>query len=94
MEYEEDDVDKIPDDECTVTQLRKRLRKMRQKLSDKTDSEKEEEAKAADKDREDLASMHNETKTKSEPYEEEDPEKMLADDDSEDKPEKPKKKED
>jgi hypothetical protein len=38
--------------------------------------------------------MHNETKTKSEPYEEEDPEKMLADDDSEDKPEKPKKKED
>lgn len=94
MDYEDDDVDKIPDDECTVTQLRKRLRKMRQKLSDKTESEKEEEAKEADKEREDLASMHNETKTKSEAYEDEDPEDMLDQDDSAGKPEKPKKKED
>jgi hypothetical protein len=91
MEYEDEDVDKIPDDECTVTQLRKRLRKMRQKLSDKTDSEKEEEAKEADKDREDLASMHHETKTKSEAYEDEDPEEMVKPDESD---EKPKKKED
>lgn len=91
MEYEDDDVDKIPDDECTVTQLRKRLRKMRQKISEKTESEKEEEAKEADKDREDLASMHHETKTKSESYEDEDPEEMVKPEKSD---EKPKKKED
>jgi len=56
------DIDRLEDDELTVTQLRKRIRMLRQKLSDKTEEQKAEEGDSAEKDREELAKLHDENK--------------------------------
>lgn len=71
MKIETDDLDRLEDDELTVTQLRKRIRMLRQKLSEKTDEQKAEESDAQERDREEMADLHDEKKTKSQPYEDE-----------------------
>ena len=59
----------VEDDDATVKQLRSRIKKLRQLLSEKTEEEKDKEGEAAEKDREELANLHHENKTKSDSYE-------------------------
>lgn len=85
MKIENDDLDRLEDDELTVTQLRKRIRMLRQKLSEKTDEQKTEESDSQEKDREELAKLHDEKKSK--PVSDEDslPEPPEKDEESDDK---------
>ena len=59
----------VEDEDATVKQLRSRIKKLRQLLSEKTEEEKDKEGEAAEKDREELANLHHENKTKSDSYE-------------------------
>lgn len=65
----ENDFETLEDDELTISQLRRRIRKLRQTLSEKTEEEKSDEGDEAEKDREELADLHHENKTKSDSYE-------------------------
>ena len=67
----ETDFDSMDDDELTPAQLRRRIKKLRQTLSEKTESEKDQEADDHNKDREELADLHHEGKSKSDKYEDE-----------------------
>lgn len=67
----ETDFDSMDDDELTPAQLRRRIKKLRQTLSEKTESEKDQEADEHNKDREELADLHHEGKSKSDKYEDE-----------------------
>ena len=65
----ESDFETLDDDELTISQLRRRIRKLRATLSEKTEDEKTEEGDEAEKDRGELADLHHENKTKSDSYE-------------------------
>jgi hypothetical protein len=65
----ENDFETLDDDELTISQLRRRIRKLRATLSEKTEDEKTEEGDEAEKDRGELADLHHENKTKSDSYE-------------------------
>ena len=65
----ENDFETLDDDELTISQLRRRIRKLRATLSEKTEDEKTEEGDEAEKDRGELADLHHENKTKSGSYE-------------------------
>ncbi len=65
----ENDFETLDDDELTISQLRRRIRKLRATLSEKTEDEKAEEGDEAEKDRGELADLHHENKTKSDSYE-------------------------
>jgi len=67
----EQDFDSMDDDELTPAQLRRRIKKLRQTLSEKTEGEKDQEADDHNKDREELADLHHEGKSKSDKYEDE-----------------------
>ena len=83
----ENDIDNMDDDELTPAQLRRRIKKLRQKLSDKTEDEKDREADAHNKDREELADLHHEGKHKSDSYEDEEDAVTNFDEDKQDKKE-------
>ena len=85
MKIETDDLDRLEDDELTVTQLRKRIRMLRQKLSEKTDEQKAEEGDSQEKDREELAKLHDEKKSKPASGEDSLPEPTKKDEESDDK---------
>ena len=94
----ENDFETLDDDELTISQLRRRIRKLRATLSEKTEDEKTEEGDEAEKDRGELADLHHENKTKSDSYED-DKEAIAVDaftnkdeEDEEDKDEKKDKK--
>ena len=65
----ENDFETLEDDELTIAQLRRRIRKLRETLSAKTEEEKADEGEEADKERGELADLHHENKTKSDSYE-------------------------
>lgn len=79
------DIDNVDDDELTPKQLRARIKKLRQKLSDKTEEEKDKEADEHNKDREELADLHHEGKHKSDSYEDEEEAVTNFDEDKQDK---------
>ena len=85
MKIENEDLDRLEDDELTVTQLRKRIRMLRQKLSEKTDEQKAEEGDSQEKDREELAKLHDEKKSKPSSGEDSLPEPPKKDEESDDK---------
>lgn len=64
-----DDLDVMDDDDLTVTQLRKRIKQLRKRLSDKTEEEKEEETSESESERESLSDLHEEKKSTSSPFE-------------------------
>ena len=86
--------DTLDDDDLTITQLRKRIKQMRQLLSEKTEEQKDEEGSEADKDREELAKLHDEKKTKSDSYEDEPETEAFKDGDEKKDKEKSDKKDD
>ena len=98
VEKDQQDFDNaIDDDDLTITQLRKRIKQMRQLLSEKTQEQKDAEGDAAEKDREELAQLHEENKTKSDKYEDEpstEDKPAFNDDDTEEEKEKDGKKTD